>query len=158
MNSPLCAPAILRCTLTLVVLYITVITWLKCDRKVVSEEYKRPAIGQGCYVSFSSARWTEFSELLLSPVLWLAKCLPMWRACEWVLLQYVCMWRNGEVADGGKEDELIKCYSGLLWYTHHLPHRSGCAAMACSPHRKQTVPFPAANFPAHVPSLIGTLA
>ena len=53
---------IFRCTLTSVVLYITVIG----DWKLVTEEYRRPAIGQGCYVSFSGARWTEFSKLLLS--------------------------------------------------------------------------------------------
>lgn len=58
----------------------------------------------------------------------------------------VCMHVCGEMKGlqtEGEEDEdgLIKCYSVLLWYSHHLPHRSGCAATACGPHRKQTGPL-----------------
>lgn len=59
------------------------------------------------------------------------------------------MWRDDEFADGRKKDEdgLIKCYSGLLWYSHYLPHRSGCAVMACSPHMNAKLfPFPLPAF------------
>lgn len=98
--------------------------------------------------AFSGARWTESSELPPSSVLWLAKCLPMWRErVERVLLQYVRMYVCGdrEVADRGEEDGdgLIKCYSVLLQHSHHLPHRSGCAM------RWLAVPTEKANCPLH---------
>lgn len=119
--------------------------WLKCDRRLVCEKYKRPAIWWGNLFEISGARWTVWRLASSSRAMCcrLDKCLPMWRACEWVLLQHVYMRRDEEAADGGKEDAdgLIKCYSVLLWYSHHLTHRSGCAATACSPHRKANCPL-----------------
>lgn len=35
--------------------------------------------------------------------------------------------------EGRDEDGLNKCYSVLLWYSHHLPHRRGQAATALGP-------------------------
>lgn len=113
-------------------------TLFKCDWKLVSEGDKRPAVCQGCYMSFL----VPDGQNLKSSVL----CVES----VWVLLQYMCMWRDKKFEDGGKREEeeeeedglMNKCYSVLLWYSHYLPHRSGCAATACSPHRKQTVPFP----------------
>lgn len=57
-----------------------------------------------------------------------------------------------EEGGGGGEDEdgLIKCYSVLLRYSHHLPHRSGCAVMACSPHRKAACPLSLCQLPLHM--------
>lgn len=71
-----------------------------------------------------------------------------------------CMWRDEEVADGGKEDEdgLIKCYSVLLWYiTIYLTGVDEQRRLAV-PIESKLSPFLLPTFPAHVPSLIGTLA
>lgn len=75
----------------------------------------------------------------------------MWTACERVRLQYICMWkrwrgcRQKEGHRGirwrrGGDDGLNKCYSVLLWLCRPLPHRSGCAAMACRfpPEKRQS--------------------
>lgn len=65
-------------------------TWLKCDWKVVSQEYKRPAVGQGCYVSFpvpdgqnlASSYWALCYD-------WLNACPCVERVSECIYSRYV---------------------------------------------------------------------
>ena len=106
-------------------------------------KYNRPFSRDVGWVS--GGKWTVFSKLLPGSVLGLSA----WRACEWVLVQHICRWT---VENGGKEDEngLIKCYSGLLWYSHYLSHRSGCAVTTCSPHSKQASKL----FPLHLATFL----
>lgn len=84
------------------------------------------------------AKWTKFSELLLSCVLWVANACP---CGEHVSVSTVYMkvqgWRGCRQREGGW---LIKCCSVFLGYSLHLPHRSGCATV-CSPHRKADCPL-----------------
>lgn len=117
--------------------------------KVGSVEYKRPAIGHDYSMSFpvpdgQSSYWALWYD-------WLNAC-----PCgEYVSELFYCI--NGEMkrlqTDGRRHgDGLNKCYRVLLWYSHHLPHRSGRAVTACGSPQTANCPL------SFCPLLIGMLA
>jgi len=83
---------------------------------------------------------------------WLNACPCGERVSECFYGIYVCgeMKRLQTEGRGEDEDGLIKCYNVLLRYSHLLPHRSGCAAMACSPHRRAACPLSLCQLPPHM--------
>jgi len=114
---------------------------LRCDWRLVSENYKRPFVRVVSWVYWlqNSIQWAPAE--LCAVVTYVES---VW-VSAYTAYKYVERWRLREDEDG-----LVKCYSVLLHYSHYLLHRSGCAATVCGPHRsKQTGPPPSGNCPAH---------
>ncbi len=142
------------------VLYITVKRDRKSDWKLDSEEYKRPTFGHGCYVSFPVPDGQNLASPFRALCYDLAKCLPMWRACERVLLQYVC----GEMErlqTEGRRRRGMGSLNAIVSPVVQSPSTSQewmCSDGLQSPQKSKLPPFPSCQLSCTRPLLIGTLA
>lgn len=78
-------------------------------------------------------------DRILGRALWLkaCRCGAHVSDCFYCAYHWIQKWRGLRDEDG-----LNKCYSVLLWYSHHLPHRKGHAGPP--PRGRQTAPLPSA--------------
>lgn len=128
--------------------------WLKCAWELVSEEYKRPAIGQGCCVSFpvpdgqnsASSSWALCCD-------WLNACPYGERVSECFYSIYVCgeMKRlqteeEGRMRMGSLNAIVFSCGTVIIYLTG-VDVRRWLAILT----EKQPVPFLVPAPPAHVP-------